>query len=109
MNEARDKYVAEKLRDMLFTMKETKVPKGVWFSTVVMTTPLLACTGYLAVLAPVAANATIVDPNSFAQLARTCVRLLSLNISFFGGIHYGLASAAYDTARSPQEQRAINV
>ena len=101
VNEARDKYVADKLREMLFTMKETKVPKGVWFSTVVMSTPLVLWTSYLAMLSPVAANAVFVDPHTFAYLARTCVRLLSLNIAFFGGIHYGLASAAYDTARNP--------
>jgi len=50
-----------------------------------------------------AANAAIVNPDTFAYAARTCMRLLSLNIAFFGGIHYGLASATYDTARSDAE------
>jgi len=103
LNQASDHYVKEKLRDYLFNMKETTTPKGVWFSTFVMSAPLLGATGYLAMLSPIAANAALVDPNTFAYMARTCVRLLSLNISFFGGIHYGLASATYDTARSPEE------
>ncbi len=109
INEAKDKYVADKLRDMLYNMKETKTPKGVWFSTFVMSVPLIGATGYLAALTPVVGHAHLVDANSYAYMARTCVRLLSLNISFFGGIHYGLASATYDTARTPEEERAVNI
>ena len=90
-------------------MKETNTPKGVWFSTLIMSTPLLLGTGYLAMISPFAMNAQMVDPNQFAYIARTCVRMLSLNISFFGGIHYGLATAAYDTARSDQESSQINL
>ena len=109
LTEAKDKYVADKLRDMLYNMKETKTPKGVWFSTFVMSVPLVGATGYLAALSPVVGISTVVDPHSYAYVARTCVRLLSLNISFFGGIHYGLASATYDTARDPEEQRAVTI
>jgi len=108
-NEARDKYVADKLRDMMYNMKETQTPKGVWFSTFVMSAPLLMATGYLGVLSPIASNAALVDPNQFAYIARTCLRLLSLNISFIGGIHYGLGSATYDTARTDEERRAVNI
>ena len=90
-------------------MKATKTPKGVWLSTIMMSAPLVTATGYLAMMAPMAANGTIVDPYTFAYVARSCLRLLSLNISFFGGIHYGLASAAYDTARSSEETRAIQL
>jgi hypothetical protein len=93
MNEAKDKYIEDKIKDHLFDMKATKVPKGVWFSTFVMSLPLFAFSGYLAVLAPMASNVSAIDPTVFAYLGRTCLRLLSLNISFFGGIHYGLASA----------------
>ena len=74
-------------------MKATKTPRGVWFSTFTMSAPLVMATSYLAVMAPMAANAAVVDPYTFAFVARTCLRMLSLNISFFGGIHYGLASA----------------
>ena len=50
----------------------------------------------------------MVDPAQFAFVARTCIRLLSLNISFFGGIHYGFGAASYDTARSDEEKKAIS-
>ena len=90
---ARDQYVADHLRDMVFNMKATKTPKGVWLSTFMMSAPLVTATGYLCVMAPMATNAAMVDPYTFAYVARSCLRLLSLNISFFGGIHYGLASA----------------
>ena len=93
----------------MFNMKATKTPKGVWFSTSMMSAPLFAATGYLAMMAPIVQNASLVDPNTFSYVARTCVRLLSLNISFFGGIHYGLASATYDTARSDEERRAVSI
>ena len=93
----------------MFEMKATSTPKGVWFSTFVMSAPLLGATTYLALLAPIAANATLVDPNTFAYMARTCMRLLSINLAFFGGIHYGLGSATYDTARTDEERRAINL
>jgi len=90
-------------------MNETKTPKGVWFSTLVMSAPLILSTCYLGVMAPMAANAAIINPDTFAYAARTCIRLLSLNISFFGGIHYGLASATYDTARSDEERKAVSL
>ena len=109
LNDAADKYVADQLRDKLFSMNETKTPKGVWFSTFMMSAPLILSTGYLGVMAPMAANAAIVNPDTFAYAARTCIRLLSLNISFFGGIHYGLASATYDTARSDEEKKAVSL
>ena len=88
-------------------MKAVKTPKGIWFSTFIMSTPLVLATTYLSVMAPMAANAAVVDPYTFSFVARTCLRLLSLNISFFGGIHYGLASAAWDTARNEKEAKGI--
>ena len=92
----------------MFNMKETKTPKGIWFSTLLMSAPLFSATGYLAMMTPIVQNAALVDPHTFAYVARTCVRLLSLNISFFGGIHYGLAAATYDTARSADERKAVS-
>ena len=74
-------------------MRATEVPKGVWFSTFCMTLPLMSTTGYLALMTPMAANAAIVDPLHFAYVARSCLRILSLNVSFIGGVHYGFASA----------------
>jgi len=88
-------------------MKATQTPKGVWLSTAMMSAPLLTMTGYLAVMAPMAANAAMVDPANFAFVARSCLRLLSLNIAFLGGVHYGLGAATYDTARSEEERKAI--
>lgn len=108
MTEARDKYVDDKVRDLLFDMKATQVPKGVWFSTFVMSFPLFAASGYLAAIAPIAANSMLVDPSTLGYTARTCVRLLSLNLTFLGGIHYGLASAQWDTARDSKEERKYN-
>lgn len=101
--------MADALRDMLFDMKATKTPKGVWFSTFMMSAPLVSATCFLAMMSPMAANAAIVDPQNFAYVSRSCLRMLSLNISFFGGIHYGLASATFDTARTPEEASAIKL
>lgn len=87
-------------------MKATEIPKGVRFSFLMMSTPLLLTTGYLAMMAPmVSAGTGVVDPAQFAYLARTCMRILALNISFMGGIHYGLASATYETAVTHEELR----
>ena len=93
----------------MFNMKQATVPKGVWFSTFMMTVPLMTSITYLGVMAPMAANAALVDPQNFAFVARSCLRLLSLNISFFGGIHYGLASATYDVARSEEEKKNVSM
>lgn len=90
-------------------MKEDKIPKGVKFSFFLMTFPLLCSTTYLALLAPIVSAGAGIEPTSFATLARTCVRLLALNISFIGGIHYGLASATYETAIHDEELRAIKL
>ena len=80
---ARDKYVQEQTRELLYSMKTTEIPKGVKFSFIMMSFPLLCTTTYLGLLAPmVSAGTGIVDPASFAYLARTCLRLLALNISF---------------------------
>ena len=59
---ARDKYVQEQTREMLFSMREEQVPMGVAFSILLMAAPLLGVTGYLCMLAPMAANPAFVDP-----------------------------------------------
>ena len=76
-------------------------------SQVMMSTPLLAVTGYLCLLAPMAANPAFVDPIQFAYLARTSVRLLALNIAFIGGIHYGLGASTYDTIYEEDELKRV--
>ena len=88
-------------------MKEEKVPKGIFFSNLFMSAPLMSLTLYLSVLTPMAANPAFVDPAMYATLARTALRLLSLNIAFYGGIHYGLASATYETAITEEELKKI--
>ena len=90
-------------------MKEQRTPKGVWWSTAVMSFPLFGSVGYLMMMSPMAANAALVDPNTFSYVARSCLRLLSLNLSFLGGIHYGFSSAAYDIARSEEEKRRVSL
>jgi len=92
---------------MLYSMKQEDIPKGVIWSTALMSTPLFALTMYLATIAPGAANAAFCNPESFAYFARTAVRLLSLNIAFMGGIHYGFAAATYETAITPEEKARI--
>jgi len=54
-----------------------------------------------------AGNVAFVDPVTYAMLARSALRLLSLNISFYGGIHYGLASATYETAITREELNRV--
>ena len=44
------------------------------------------------------------NPDTFAYFARTAIRLLSLNIAFMGGIHYGFAAATWETAISEEEK-----
>ena len=108
MAEARDKYVTEHTRDLLFNMKQETIPKGVWLSTVMMSAPLFTFTTYLAFMSPMAGNVAMVDPSNYAYVARSCLRLLGLNLTFFGGVHYGFGSAQFDVARSEEEKKAIN-
>ena len=69
-------------------MKTNETPKGVKFSFFLLSCPLLLTTGYLAALSPMVwAGNTIVDPVRFAYLARSCVRILALNISFIVFFH----------------------
>ena len=90
---------------MFVSMKSDEIPKGVIFSQAVMSAPLAIMTGYLCLLAPMAANPALVDPIQFMFLARSCLRLLSLNIGFIGGIHYGLAASNYETFTQDEELR----
>ena len=92
---------------MLYSMKEETIPKGVKLSAAMMSAPLFSLTLYLALLAPMTGNPAFVDPVQYAYLGRTAVRLLSLNISFLGGIHYGLAAATYETAVTEEEERRV--
>ena len=107
VTEHRDRYVQEQLRDILFTMRSEEIPKGVTFSNLFMSAPLMTLTLYLACLTPMAGNVAFVDPVTYAMLARSALRLLSLNISFYGGIHYGLASATYETAITREELNRV--
>lgn len=88
-------------------MKEEKIPKGVIFSNLFMSAPFMTLTLYLAVLTPMAGNVAFVDPTMYAFLARSSLRLLSLNMAFFGGVHYGLAAATYETAVTEEEIKRI--
>lgn len=96
------------LRDLVYNIKEVDIPKGVWLSTIMMSAPLFSFTFYLSFMSLFIQNPAIVDPALFTFIARSCVRLLSLNITFIGGIHYGFGSAAYDTARSDEERKLIS-
>lgn len=56
MKDAKDKYVKDQLREMLYSMNVEEIPKGVMMSTLVMSAPLFLMTGYCATMAPMAAN-----------------------------------------------------
>lgn len=84
-------------------MKTDKIPKGVTFSNIFMSAPLMTLTLYLGILTPMSGNPAFVDPATYAMMARAALRLLALNIGFYGGIHYGLASATYETAITQEE------
>ena len=91
----------------MYNMKAKTVPQGVWFSSVVMTTPLALCTLYVAGAAPLAANAALLDPSAYAYMARTTLRLLSLNMAFIHGIHFGLGSAQFDVLRNEDDKERV--
>lgn len=107
MKAARDRYVSEQVREMLYTMKTEEIPKGVAFSTLVMTAPLGLVTLYVTGLCPMATNPAIVDPAQYAYMCRSALRLLSLNLAFNGGIHYGFAAAQAETTMTDEEERRV--
>ena len=88
-------------------MNEEKIPKGVIFSNLFMSAPLMSLTVYLSIMSPMVGQATIIDPTYYAFLSRSALRLLSLNLAFYGGIHYGLASATYETAITEEELNRV--
>ena len=73
-----------------------------------MSAPLFTFTAYLSFMTPMAATPDMVDPANYAYIARTCLRMLGLNLTFFGGVHYGLGSAQYDVARTEEEKKEIS-
>ena len=70
---AREKYVAEHTKELLFSMNEEKIPKGIKFSFLVMNAPLIGFTLYAISLSPVLT--VTVSPTDFAAVVRTCTRL----------------------------------
>lgn len=54
-----------------------------------------------------AANAAFIDPVTFAAVARTSIRLLSLNMAFAGGVHFGFGAALYESAVSDEELKRV--
>ena len=83
-------------------MNETKTPRGVTFSYLIMTFPLFIGTTALLLSMP---QQEIVF--NFGNLARTMLRVLSLQIAFQGGIHYGLAAACYETTVDDEESKRV--
>jgi hypothetical protein len=76
LKEAREQYVREQSKEILFEISQKKVPKGVYFSSLVMTFPLAFLTLNLVVFAPFAANPTLINPETFQYMARGALRLL---------------------------------
>jgi hypothetical protein len=50
---------------MLSNMRKDIIPKGALISQIFLTAPLIATTGYLSLLAPMATNPAFVDPIMF--------------------------------------------
>lgn len=92
---------------MLFTIKDETIPKGVIFSQLLMAMPLVGFTTYTCMLAPLAGNGAFVDPAQFSYMARTSLRLLTLNVGFNAGVHYGFGAAMYDLAYDDDEKKRI--
>ena len=88
-------------------MNSETIPKGVIFSNVFMSLPFMTLTMYLGLISPMVGQTTVIDPTYYAFLARSALRLLSLNLAFYGGIHYGLASATYETAITEEELNRV--
>lgn len=63
-----------------------------------MTAPLVVLGGCLGVMAPMSGNVAFVDPVQFAGIARFSLRLLSMNVAFAGGVHFGFGAANYEVA-----------
>lgn len=81
LEKSREEYFKMQAREQFFSMKETKIPKGVRFSFFIMSAPLALASGYLGVLMPLvetAAAGSAAAPENFAYVARTIMRLLNL-------------------------------
>ena len=65
-------------------MKTIDIPKGIKFSFAILSFPLALYTFNL--VGSAAMVGTSVAPYELASIARTCVRLLALNLSFFVSI-----------------------
>ena len=72
-------------------------------SSVIMSAPLFAIMGWVMLTTPFAANPELVNPANFQYMTRAALRLLSLNMAFMGGIHYGLGAAMYEIAMSEKD------
>ena len=103
--QAREDYVKEMSKEMMMSMNVSETPKGVFFSNLIMGVPLLTYTGFLMVMAPMAAQGVYVDQAQFAYMVRSAMRLLTLNISFFGGIHYGFGACNWEIAIEEKDRK----
>lgn len=105
--ESRDSYILEQKQAFSEEQNEEIIPKGVKVAQAVLTVPLVALTGYLCVMSPMAANPAFIDPDTFAAVARSSIRLLSLNIAFSGGVHFGFGAAQYESAVTDEELKRV--
>ena len=101
---ARDTYVKDMSKEMMMSMNEKITPKGVVFSNIVMSAPLFSYTVFLLLMAPMATSGAFVDQAQVAYIARSSLRLLALNLSFFGGIHYGFGACNWEVAIDDKER-----
>lgn len=65
LTEAREQYVREQTKEILFEISNKKVPKGIYMSSAIMSVPLFAIMGYVMLSAPFAANPELVNPATF--------------------------------------------
>ena len=87
------RIVKERIKERLTALNSSKIPSSVTFATLCMGLPLAASTAGLLL------NLQGVETTA-AFFARTSIRLLQLNVSFMGGLHYGFAASNYEVAIS---------
>lgn len=79
------------VKENALDMDNKNIPKGVKFSSMLLVAPITLMVGSLVMT-------QFTSPVEFSITARTCLRLLNLNIAFNGGVHYGIGGALYEIA-----------
>ena len=91
-------------KDLVGLLNSNEIPKGVLLSSLILNLPIVGGTGWLLYL-------LMVNPahSMGLLLSRGLVRALALLVAYNGGIHFGLAAAAFQNIQnpSPKLQKSI--